>query len=120
MTLFLSEDSGYDAEMVCVCLFTHREQRGPCGAGLVWYALLSCEDVLEVLPHLFVEDHMEEEDEDSLRRKQNRCVINRGVREMEILHNFLIISSTDDDYQTSWRGSRQWPLRLNSVLPADS
>lgn len=49
-----------------VCLFTHSEQRGPCGTGFVWYALLSCEDVLEILPHLFVEDHMEEEDEDSL------------------------------------------------------
>lgn len=49
-----------------VCLSTHCEQRGSCGAGLVWHALLSCEDVLEVFPHLFVEDHMEEEDEDSL------------------------------------------------------
>lgn len=51
---------------ISVRQFTHCEQRGPCGAGLVWHALLPCEHVLEVLPHLFVEDHMEEEDEDSL------------------------------------------------------
>ncbi len=49
-----------------ILLFTHCEQRGPRGAGFVLYALLSCEDVLEVLPHLFVEDHVEEEDEDPL------------------------------------------------------
>lgn len=46
--------------------FTHCEQRGPCGAGLIRYSLLPGEDVFEVLPHIFVEDHMEEEDEDSL------------------------------------------------------
>lgn len=49
-----------------ISLITHCEQRGPRGAGFVWYAFLPREDILEVLPHFFVEDHMEEEDEDSL------------------------------------------------------
>lgn len=47
-------------------LSTYCEQRCPRGAGLIWNVFLSCDDVLEVLPRLFVEDHVEEEDEDSL------------------------------------------------------
>lgn len=46
--------------------FTHREQRGPGGARIIWYVLLPREDVLEVPPNLFAEDHVEEENEDSL------------------------------------------------------
>lgn len=58
-------------------LFTHCEQRGPGGAGLVWHALFPCEDVLEVLPHLFIDDQMEEEDEDSLWRKRSEIYHNQ-------------------------------------------
>lgn len=65
-------------------LFTHCEQRRPRGAGLVWYALLPREDVLEVLPHLFVEDHMEEEDEDSLRRKRNEIYDKQGSKKKDV------------------------------------
>lgn len=46
--------------------FTHCEQRGPGGAGIIWYVLLPREGVLEVPPNLFAEDHVEEENEDSL------------------------------------------------------
>lgn len=49
---------------------THCKQGGSCGAGLVRNHFLPREDVLEVLPHVFVEDHMEEEDEDSLRSQK--------------------------------------------------
>lgn len=49
---------------------TDCKQGGSCGAGLVRYHFLPCEDVLEVLPHVFVEDHMEEEDEDSLQSQK--------------------------------------------------
>lgn len=65
-------------------LFTHCEQRGPRGAGLVRYALLPREDVLEVLPHLFVEDHVEEEDEDSLRRERNEICDKQGSKKKDV------------------------------------
>lgn len=45
---------------------THREQRRPGSTGLVRHAFLSCEDVLQVFPHVFVEDDVEEEDENAL------------------------------------------------------
>lgn len=65
---------------VTVAHVAHCQQRGPRGAGFVWHTLLSCEDVLEVFPHLIVEDHVEEEDEDSLwRKKQKRRVQKSGA-----------------------------------------
>lgn len=49
----------------------HRQQRGPGGAGVIRNVLLPCQDVLEVPPHILVEDHVEEEDEDSLKARKS-------------------------------------------------
>lgn len=65
-------------KLTIINVYTHREQRTSGGAGLVLYTLFSSEDILNVLPHLFVEYQMEEEDEDSLGRRQSS--VSRSIK----------------------------------------